>query len=201
MISNLPIYILFLMMAALLYWPSKMMTITSVAALLALISSGVSAPEILQHVGPNFATVLMVMTATQLAVRRILQAGAGEHISVALARGAAHQWFRQVPASILLPLVFVPASMLLASVLHNITSIAVLTPLALAVCVHYEVNPGVMLSAMLIGSNLGGASMAFGDTPAIIQREQWGFTPAQFAAAMLPRNILVLAALTAAACL
>lgn len=198
--SNLAIYILLAMMAALLTWPTRMMTITSVAALFTLMVSGASAPETIQRVAPNFATVLMVMSATQLAVKRILQGGAGEHISVVIAKLAAHAWFRRIPASILLPVLFVPASMLLAGVLHNITAIAVLTPLALAVCTRYGVHPGVMLSAMLISSNLGGASMAFGDTPAIIQREHWGFTPAQFAVAMLPRNLVIQVALTCATC-
>ena len=197
---NMTIYILMVMMVALLLWPTRMMSITALAALLTLMISGASAPEILQHIAPNLATVLLVMSVTQLAVKRILQGGAGEHISVFLAKVAAHPWFRHVPAAILLPAVFVPASMLVASILHNITAIAVLVPLALAVCSRYGVYPGIMLSAMLISSNLGGASMAFGDTPAIIQRGIWGFTPAQFAAAMLPRNFAVLIALTATAC-
>ncbi len=199
--ANLAIYILVVMVFALLYWPTRMVTITAVAALLTLICSGASAPELLQRVASNFATVVMVMSATQLAVKRILQGGAGEYISVILAKAAAHPWFRRLPAAVLLPAVFVPAAMVLASILHNITSIAVLTPLALAVCARYGVYPGVMLSAMLISSNLGGASMAFGDTPAIIQRECWGFTPAQFAVSMLPRNIAILIALTGTACL
>jgi Na+/H+ antiporter NhaD/arsenite permease-like protein len=53
---------------------------------------------------------------------------------------------------------------------------------------------------MLIASNLGGASWATGDTPAVIQRQYWGFTPAQFAVAMLPRNLIVLLVLTLFAC-
>lgn len=199
MMSNVAIYILLAMMVALFIWPTRMITITAVAALLTVMTSGASAPEMLQRVAPNFATVLMVMSATQLAVKRIFQGGAGEHLSVAIAKVAAHAWFRRIPAGILLPAVFIPASMVLASLLHNITAIAALTPLALAVASRYGVNPGVMLSGMVIASNLGGASMAFGDTPAIIQRENWGFTPGQFAAAMLPRNLAILTALTATA--
>jgi Na+/H+ antiporter NhaD/arsenite permease-like protein len=190
-----------MMIVALLVTRARMATVCPLAALTVLIVLGFKAPEIVAHAAPNIATVFVVMTTTQLAIRGILNGGAGEHITVVVAKLAAHRWLRRVPASVLLPGLFVPGAMLLAMVAHNIPAILMLTPLALTLSERYGVKPAVTLSAMLIASNLGGASMAWGDTPAIIQREQWGFSPALFASAMLPRNLAILTLLTGVACL
>lgn len=204
--ANLPLAILAAMIAALLCTRLSMATVCSLAALAAMLAAGLAggaggSKTLLAHIAPEVATVFVVMSATQLAVRGILQGGAGDRISIAIAAVAAHRCLRRTPAAVLLPAIFVPAAMGLAMLLHNITAILVLTPLALNLCARYRVRPTALLAAMLIASNLGGASMAFGDTPAIIQREHWGFSAATFAAAMLPRNLVVLAILTAAACL
>lgn len=91
MMENLPILVLVTMVSALLVWPTRMMTVTATAALVTLILSGNSAPELLRRIAPNLLTVLVVMSATQLAVKRILQGGAGGRISVAIATLAAHR--------------------------------------------------------------------------------------------------------------
>lgn len=197
--ANLPLLVLLTMIGALLVTRARMVTVCPLAALVVLILLGFKAPEVVAQAAPSIATVFVVMTTTQLAIRSILHGGAGERITVAVAKLAAHRWLRRVPATVLLPAVFIPAAMLLAMIAHNIPAILMLTPLALTLSARYGVNPAVTLSAMLIASNLGGASMAWGDTPAIIQREQWGFSPALFASAMLPRNLAILALLTSVA--
>jgi len=196
-IQNWPIIVLLGMIVMLLITHrGGMITPTAIAALVVLLLSGENGAELLARIAPSIGTVLIVMGCCQLAVRLILQAGFGEHIASHIARLAAHRWFAHLPASILLPIIFVPASMLMAALLHNITAISVLTPLALLLCQIYRVNPMPVLSAMLIGSNLGGASAAWGDTPAILQRMLWGFSPYTFSAAMVPRNLIVLILLT-----
>lgn len=197
--DNLPIIVLLVMIGALLVTRTKMATACPLAALIVLVLLGFKAQEVITRVAPNILTVLVVMTTTQLAIRSILNGGAGERITVAVAKFAAHRWLRRIPATVLIPAVFVPSAMLLAMAAHNIPAILMLTPLALTLTTRYGVKPAVTLSAMLIASNLGGASMAWGDTPAIIQREQWGFSPALFASAMLPRNLAILAVLTSVA--
>ena len=199
--ENLPILLLLMMVAALLVTRARMVTVCPLAALVILFALGFEAPEVIAKAAPSIATVFVVMTTTQLAIRSILQGGAGERVTVGVAKLAAHRWLRRVPASVLLPMVFIPATMLFAMIAHNIPAILMLTPLALTLSARYGVRPAVTLSAMLIASNLGGASMAWGDTPAIIQREQWGFSPALFASAMLPRNLAILTLLTSVACL
>lgn len=199
--NNLPILVLLMMILALFVTRASMIAVCPLAALAVLVLSGSNGHEVLAQAAPNIATVLVVMTTTQLAIRSILQGGAGERVTIAVSTLAAHRWLRRIPATVLLPAVFIPATMLLAMAAHNIPAILMLTPLALTLCKRYRVSPGVTLSAMLIASNLGGASMAWGDTPAILQREQWGFSPAVFATAMLPRNLGILAILTSVACL
>lgn len=199
--ENWPIIVLMVMIATLFLTRLSMLTVCTISALVILVLSGSDGRELLSRAAPNIATVFVVMTVTQLSIRNMLQAGLGEHISLAVATFVAHRRLRRLPASVLLPAIFVPASMILAMFLHNITAILVLTPLAINLCVRYGVNPVPTMCGMLVGSNLGGASMAFGDTPAIIQREIWKFTPATFAAAMLPRNLLIVVLLTAVVCL
>lgn len=194
--DNISIAVSVVMIVALFINPSGMLTVCSLSALAVLVLAGSGARDILTHAAPNAITILVVMSTTQLAILKFLRGGAGERVAEAMARLAANRWLRGIPASLLIPAIFVPAAMLMAMFLHNITAILVLTPLELSLCVPYKVRPGITLSAMLIASNLGGASMAFGDTPAIIQRELWGFGPGTFAVAMLPRNLLVLIPLT-----
>jgi Na+/H+ antiporter NhaD/arsenite permease-like protein len=72
-----------------------------------------------------------------------------------------------------------------------------MVPLLSRISKRFGVDPRTTLCALLVASNLGGASLAFGDGPAIMQREIWGFNPAVFAAAMVPRNALLVTVLTA----
>lgn len=197
--ANLPIMILIAMIVALLSSLS-MLTACSLAALAILVVQGAGSQELLSRAAPNIITVLVVMSTTQLAIHNILRSGAGDRVSVWVAMLAAQRWLRRVPSAMLLPLIFVPLTMLLAALFHNVTGILIAVPLAIDLCRRYEVRSSALLSAMLISSNLGGASMATGDTPAIIQRQLWGFTPIVFTANMLPINLIVLAVLTAITC-
>lgn len=198
--ANWPIAVLAFVVVVLLTTRVSMATACAMAALLALSFAGLDGQELIATAAPNAVLVLVVMTAVQVAVGFILEAGAAQRVSLWIARATASRLLRRVPATVLLPLIFIPTAMIIAAALHNITAILLCAPIAIAVSKAYGVKPTVMLSAMLIASNLGGASMAFGDTPAIIQRSYWGFSCATFAAAMLPRNLLILFLLTALSC-
>src|SRR5437764_1213424 len=87
--NNLPVLVLITMIVALLVTRARMVTVCPLAALSVLIVLGFNAPEIVAHAAPNIATVFVVMTTTQLAIRGILNGGAGEHITVAVAKLAA----------------------------------------------------------------------------------------------------------------
>ena len=191
--SNTNLLVLFARICALFVRPRALMTITAAAALAMVVMNG---PKAFEGVADHLATVLLVMSATQLSVHRILEAGAEARMSSTLASLVSNKLFRRVPTAVLLPALFVPATTILASLLHNVTAIIITVPLLIRIAKALSMDPRVALCAMLVASNLGGASTAFGDGPAIMQRQAWGFSPAVFAAAMVPRNAILLLILT-----
>ncbi|MEP6754572.1 MAG: SLC13 family permease [Chthonomonadales bacterium] len=198
--TNLPLLIITAMIVCLLIAPSEMLLITAVAALITLVVSG-DPTQLIQHVGPNAVNVLATMTATQVCIHKMMEGGLGERLAFWIANITAQPIFKNVPIGILIPATFVPVTMVTAAMFHNLTAILVLAPIAIYLCKRFEIENQVpLLSAMLIASNLGGASSAFGDTPAILQRQIWNFSPATFAASMVPRNFVILIVLTSLTC-
>jgi len=181
------------MIVLLFAFPRRLMVVTAATALLMVAICGAKPVE---GVAPHLLTVLLVMCSTQLAVQRILESGVEVRLCSALASMATHRFLAHVPATILLPAIFLPNTWLLAAIVHNITAIAIAVPLLSRLTRRFGVDPRNTFCALLIASNLGGASSSFGDGPAIMQRESWGFTPAVFASAMVPRNLVLLAILT-----
>ncbi|OLE53213.1 MAG: hypothetical protein AUG51_14060, partial [Acidobacteria bacterium 13_1_20CM_3_53_8] len=82
-----------------------------------------------------------------------------------------------------------------AGLMHNVTSILIMTPVIIRLCASYQVPSRWILSAALIASNLGGFSTRWGDTPNIIESATWGLGAGDFMREVLPANLIVLAAL------
>jgi Na+/H+ antiporter NhaD/arsenite permease-like protein len=82
-----------------------------------------------------------------------------------------------------------------AALMHNITSILIMTPVIIRLCASYQVPSRWILSAALIASNLGGFSTRWGDTPNIIESATWGLTAGDFMREVVPANLIVMAAL------
>lgn len=82
-----------------------------------------------------------------------------------------------------------------AGLMHNVTSILIMTPVIIRLCASYQVPSRWILSAALIASNLGGFSTRWGDTPNIIESSTWGLMAGDFMREVLPANLLVLATL------
>jgi Na+/H+ antiporter NhaD/arsenite permease-like protein len=190
---NICLAILGVMIALLFAFPRLMMTITATTALCMIAICG---PMPVESTAAHLLTVLLVMSATQLAVHRIFESGAEARLCRVIGSLATHPFFFRVPATILLPAVFVPTTWIMAAILHNVTAIAIAVPLVSRMSRRFGIDPLNTFCALLVASNLGGASTAFGDGPAIMQREFWGFSPAVFAAAMVPRNLVQVAILT-----
>lgn len=198
-LSNIPLFMVALMVGALLIRPEiGMARAALVAAFISLACNPVSIPTVLALASKQIFTVIVVMSATTLPVIFILEDGIGEKISAAIVRLFAHRFLRRVPTSVLLPVLFLPISMIVAMWLHNIPAIGVLAPLAIVLAKRFSAPIHPVLFGMLVASNLGGASFAAGDTPAIIQRQTFGFGVATFSSAMVPRNLVVLFALVVA---
>jgi len=86
-----------------------------------------------------------------------------------------------------------------AALMHNVTSILIMTPIIIRLCASYQIPSRWILSAALVASNLGGFSTRWGDTPNIIESQTWGLQAGDFMREVLPANLLVLAALVVAA--
>lgn len=192
-LNNAPLFIVVMMVVVLLVQPKiGMARAALIAAFIALACNPSTIPTVLGQASKQIFTVIVVMSATTLPVIFLLEDGISEKISSAVVRICAHRYLRRVPASIMLPVIFLPVSMLVAMWLHNIPAIGVLAPLAIALATRFLAPVTPVLAGMLVASNLGGASFAAGDTPAILQRQAFGFDVATFSSAMVPRNLLVL---------
>jgi Na+/H+ antiporter NhaD/arsenite permease-like protein len=95
----------------------------------------------------------------------------------------------------LLVVILLVATYVTAGLMHNVTSILIMTPIIIRLCASYQVPSRWILSAALIASNLGGFSTRWGDTPNIIESATWGLNPGDFMREVLPANLIVLTAL------
>jgi Na+/H+ antiporter NhaD/arsenite permease-like protein len=95
----------------------------------------------------------------------------------------------------LLVSVLLTATYVTAGLMHNVTSILIMTPVIIRLCASYQVPSRWILSAALIASNLGGFSTRWGDTPNIIESATWGLEAGDFMREVLPANLIVVAVL------
>jgi Na+/H+ antiporter NhaD/arsenite permease-like protein len=82
-----------------------------------------------------------------------------------------------------------------AGLMHNVTSILIMTPIVIRLCDSFGVPSRWLLCGALIASNLGGFSTKWGDTPNIVEAEVWGLNAMHFTREVVPANLLVLAVL------
>lgn len=191
--ANAPLIIIIVFVITLLFFPKVGLAKAAiVAALTALAFNPGDIAALLGETSPHLFMVLITMTATTLPVAILMQDGFGQQISTRIVRFCAHPWLRRIPSSVVLPTIMLPAAMIGAMLIHNIPSILILAPLAITLSKRYEAPLKPTLFGMLIASNLGGASFAAGDTPAILQQIAFGFDVATFSGAMIPRNLVVL---------
>jgi Na+/H+ antiporter NhaD/arsenite permease-like protein len=104
-------------------------------------------------------------------------------------------------ATPLLVIILLVLTYVTAGLMHNVTSILIMTPIIIRLCASYGVPSRWILSAALIASNLGGFSTRWGDTPNIIESATWGLSAGDFMREVVPANLIVMAALVTAALL
>lgn len=95
----------------------------------------------------------------------------------------------------LLVFILLLATYVTAGLMHNVTSILIMTPVIIRLCASYQVPSRWILCAALIASNLGGFSTRWGDTPNIIESATWGLQAGDFMREVLPANLIVMAVL------
>jgi Na+/H+ antiporter NhaD/arsenite permease-like protein len=192
----LPFLALIILVVVLLMFPRVGLAKPAViAALMALAALPDHIGLIVGKVAPSLLGVLIMMSAVQLAVSMVMDDKGADWLGDVLASPLRSAAFVRLPASVLVPVVLMPLALVLAMMIHNIPAVALLAPIAFTLCQRIGIPWIPCLVGLIPASNLGGASAAWGDTPAIIQRQMWGFDVSTFAVNMLPRNLVMLAML------
>jgi Na+/H+ antiporter NhaD/arsenite permease-like protein len=159
-----------------------------------------SAEAILQNGFNHYANITILFTAVAIPAHMIERSQGFKWIAAWLGHqlGKIRLRYPRVTMPLLVAILLV-ATYVTAGLMHNVTSILIMTPIIIRLCASYQIPSRWILSAALVASNLGGFSTRWGDTPNIIESQTWGLQAGDFMREVLPANLLVLAALVAAA--
>src|SRR5436190_6498376 len=175
------------------------MTIVSLAF---LIIQWEYAPTILREGFSHYADITILFTAVAVPAHMIERSQGFKWIAAWLGHQLGKIRLRHPRLTIpLLVVILLFATYVTAGLMHNVTSILIMTPVIIRLCASYQVPSRWILSAALIASNLGGFSTRWGDTPNIIESATWGLTPGDFMREVLPANLIVMVTLTVVATL
>jgi Na+/H+ antiporter NhaD/arsenite permease-like protein len=157
-----------------------------------------SQAEQIAHTGfRNFAEIAIIFTAVAIPAHMIERSRGFEWMAAVMGQKFGRLRLNSprlaLPLLVTLLLVF---TYVLAGLMHNITSMLIMTPIIIRICDSYGVPSRWILCAALIASNLGGFSTRWGDTPNIVEAREWGLVASDFTREILPPNLIVLAVLT-----
>lgn len=169
------------------------MTLVSLAF---LIIQWESAPTILRDGFGHYADITVLFTAVAVPAHMIERSQGFKWIAAWLGHQLGKIRLRSPRLTIPLMVgILLFATYITAGLMHNVTSILIMTPVIIRLCASYQVPSRWILSAALIASNLGGFSTRWGDTPNIIESATWGLTAGDFMREVLPANLIVMAVL------
>jgi len=169
------------------------MTLVSMAF---LIIQWDSAPKILREGFSHYADITVLFTAVAIPAHMIERSQGFKWIAAWLGHQLGKIRLRHPRMTTpLLVVILLFATYITAGLMHNVTSILIMTPVIIRLCASYQVPSRWILSAALIASNLGGFSTRWGDTPNIIESATWGLTPGDFMREVLPANLIVMVVL------
>lgn len=169
------------------------MTLVSLAF---LVIQWESAPLILREGFAHYADITVLFTAVAIPAHMIERSQGFKWVAAWLGHHLGRVRLRHPRLTTpLLVVILLLATYVTAGLMHNVTSILVMTPVIIRLCASYQVPSRWILSAALIASNLGGFSTRWGDTPNIIESATWGLTAGDFMREVLPANLIVMAAL------
>ncbi len=168
----------------------------SLVSLAFLIIQWESAPLILRNGFEHYADITVLFTAVAIPAHMIERSQGFKWIAAWLGHQLGKIRLRHPRLTTpLLVLILLLATYVTAGLMHNVTSILIMTPVIIRLCASYRVPSRWILSAALIASNLGGFSTRWGDTPNIIESATWGLKAGDFMREVLPANLIVLAVL------
>lgn len=158
-----------------------------------LVIQGTSAGEILRIGFGHFSAIAILFTAVAIPAHMI-DRSLGFQWFAARAGGALghvtlHYSKLALPSMITAVLI---TTYVLAAFLHNVTSILIMAPIVIRLCMKYGIQSRWILSGTLVASNLGGFTTRWGDTPNIVEAQTFGLTNHDFTFQVLPANLVVL---------
>ncbi|MEY2556702.1 MAG: hypothetical protein QOE34_127, partial [Verrucomicrobiota bacterium] len=154
------------------------------------------APAILRSGFEHYANITILFTAVAIPAHMIERSQGFKWVAAWLGHQLGKVRLRHPRMTTpLLVVILLVATYVTAGLMHNVTSILIMTPVIIRLCASYQIPSRWILSAALVASNLGGFSTRWGDTPNIIESHTWGLQPGDFMREVLPANLLVLAAL------
>jgi Na+/H+ antiporter NhaD/arsenite permease-like protein len=155
-----------------------------------------SAEAILQNGFNHYANITILFTAVAIPAHMIERSQGFKWVAAWLGHqlGKVRLRYPRITMPLLVAILLV-ATYVTAALMHNVTSILIMTPIIIRLCASYQIPSRWILSAALVASNLGGFSTRWGDTPNIIESKAWGLQASDFMREVLPANLIVLAAL------
>ncbi len=168
----------------------------SLVAMAFLILQWEGAPAILRNGFSHYADITILFTAVAIPAHMIERSQGFKWIAAWLGHQLGKIRLRHPRLTIpLMVSVILLTTYVTAGLMHNVTSILIMTPVIIRLCASYDVPSRWILSAALVASNLGGFSTRWGDTPNIIESGTWGLTAMDFMKEVLPANLIVMASL------
>lgn len=161
-----------------------------------LIIQWTHAPDILRNGFEHYADITILFTAVAIPAHMIERSQGFKWVAAWLGHQLGKIRLRHPRLTTpLLVTVLLLTTYVTAGLMHNVTSILIMTPVIIRLCASYQVPSRWILSAALIASNLGGFSTRWGDTPNIIEASVWGLNASDFMREVLPANLIVVAVL------
>ena len=168
----------------------------SLVSLAFLVIQWTSAPVVLRTGFEHYADITVLFTAVAIPAHMIERSQGFKWIAAWLGHQLGKVRLRAPRLTTpLLVTILLLATYVTAGLMHNVTSILIMTPVIIRLCASYQVPSRWILSAALIASNLGGFSTRWGDTPNIIESATWSLQAGDFMREVLPANLIVVAAL------
>ena len=168
----------------------------SLVSLAFLIIQWDGAPNILRGGFSHYADITVLFTAVAVPAHMIERSQGFKWIAAWLGHQLGKIRLKHPRLTIpLMVVILLLATYVTAGLMHNVTSILIMTPVIIRLCASYHVPSRWILSAGLIASNLGGFSTRWGDTPNIIESATWNLSAGDFMREVLPANLLVMATL------
>ena len=169
------------------------MTLVSLAF---LVIQWTAAPAILREGFSHYAIITVLFTAVAIPAHMIERSQGFKWVAAWLGHqlGKIRLRYPRLTTPLLVGILLL-VTYVTAGLMHNVTSILIMTPVIIRLCASYQVPSRWILSAALIASNLGGFSTRWGDTPNIIESGTWGLNAGDFMREVLPANLIVVAVL------